>query len=339
MEKVTLMMKEAKRLELFQKAVVGEITVCKAAKLLDISERQAYRLKRFFKLKGVKGLIDGNRGRVSERRLGADIISTVIDLSKNKYKGFNDHHFTEKLEEVEDIQISREAVRQILRKAGIGSLKKKRRSKHRTHRERKPQSGIIVQIDGGIHDWLEGRGPKLTMIGAIDDAASQIPYACFVPCETSEAYMKLFMGMAKTKGLPHSAYADRHGVFQVERHEPTMAEQLNGKPDKTQAGRALDELGITLIHARSPQAKGRAERLWGTFQDRLISELRLADAKTIDDADVVLNRFLPEHDRKFGVKPIDCKSAWRDAAGIDMDKHLCFKEALINSPTRHSRAA
>jgi len=326
---MTLTMKELKRVEVVQKTVSQEITVMEAAELLGISERQAYRLKGSFKLKGVKGLIHGNRGKVSPRRLDHEISEKIVKLAKGEYEGYNDSFFTERLGEEEGIRISREKVRQILRKQGIGPKRKRRRPKHRTRRERKPQSGMMLQTDGSRHDWLQGRGEYLTLIGAIDDATNEVPYALFAPYETTEGYMRMLIEIAQEKGLPLSLYADRHSIFQVERHTPTLAEQLNGKPNKTQLGRALDELGITLIPANSPQAKGRIERLWGTFQDRLVSELKRFNAKTIDEANAVLLKFLPDYNRKFTVEPFDKKSAWRKIDGIDLNKYFCMKYSRV----------
>ena len=157
---------------------------------------------------------------------------------------------------------------------------------------------MMLQVDGSPHDWLEGRGPELTLVGAIDDATSQVPGALFVEAETSWAYLKLFLGAFKKKGLPQSVYSDRHKIFFTDR-EPTIEEQLKAKRPRTQVGRALEELGITLIPAGSPQAKGRIERLWGTFQDRLVSELRLEGAKSKAEAQAVLDRYLPRHNRRF----------------------------------------
>ena len=326
---MTLTMKELKRVEVIQKAVSKEITVLEARELLGVSERQVYRFKSSFKLKGMKGLIHGNRGKVSPRRLDHEISEKVVKLAKGEYEGYNDSFFTEKLREAEGIQISREKVRQILRKQGIGPKRKRRHPRHRTRRERRLEAGMMLQTDGSRHDWLQGRGEELTLIGAIDDATNEVPYALFAPYETTEGYMRMFLEIAQEKGLPLSLYADRHSIFQVERHTPTIAEQLNGKPDKTQLGRALDELGITLIPANSPQAKGRIERLWGTFQDRLVSELKRFNAKTIDEANAVLLKFLPDYNRKFMVVPADMKSAWRTIDNIDLHKYFCMKYSRV----------
>lgn len=199
MEKVTLKMEEVKRLEVIQKAISCEVTALNAAEILGISERQVYRLKSSFKMKGIKGLIHGNRGKISEKRLDPLVSAKILQLARGKYKGFNDHHFTEKLEEVEGVDLSREKVRQTLREAGIRPFRKKRQPKHRTRRERKPQTGMMLQTDGSTHAWLEERGPKLTLTGAIDDANGEVPYALFTPSETTEGYMKMFMGIAESR--------------------------------------------------------------------------------------------------------------------------------------------
>ena len=182
----------------------------------------------------------------------------------------------------------------------------------------------MLQLDGSPHDWLEGRGPPLTLIGAIDDATSKVPGAFFEEQETTYGYLKLFSGIFKKKGLPHSAYADRHSIFWTDR-EPTIEEQLSGRSPRTQVGRALEELGITLIPAGSPQAKGRIERLWGTFQDRLVSELRLAGAKNKAEAQAVLERFLPRHNRQFAKPALKAQPAWRQVDPKRLEQSLCFK--------------
>jgi len=182
----------------------------------------------------------------------------------------------------------------------------------------------MVEIDGSPHDWLEGRGPYLCLVGAIDDATSMVPAAFFEEQETSWAYLRLFLEMGKTEGLALSAYADRHSIFWTER-EPTVGEQLAGKRPRTQVGRALEELAITLIPAGSPQAKGRIERLWGTFQDRLVSELRLAGAKTKEEAQAVLEKFLPHYNRRFSKPALKAQPAWRKVELKRLEQSLCFK--------------
>jgi hypothetical protein len=203
----------------------------------------------------------------------------------------------------------------------------KRRPKHRTRRERKTQEGMMLLTDGSLHDWLEGRGDKLTFISLEDDATNFVPpTAFFDDFETTFGYLKLFYDTFSRYGLPVSIYADRHMIFQTYR-EPTLEEQLEHKKPETQVGRALRELGITLIPAGSPQAKGRIERLWGTFQDRLVSELRLANAKTKEEANEVVKKFIPNHNKRFTKKPANPVKAWRPIPkGLDLKQVLCIKE-------------
>ena len=183
---------------------------------------------------------------------------------------------------------------------------------------------MMLQLDASPHDWLEGRGPRLTLVGAIDDATSKVPMAFFEETETSWAYFHLFDETFKKEGLPHSVYSDRHSIFWTDR-EPTLAEQLQGKRPTTEVGRALEELGITLIPAGSPQAKGRIERLWGTLQDRLVSELRLAGAKTRAQAQAVLERYLPKFNRTFSIAARKAQPAWRKVRPQQLHNALCFK--------------
>jgi hypothetical protein len=183
---------------------------------------------------------------------------------------------------------------------------------------------MMLQVDGSPHDWLQGRGPRFCLIGAIDDATGKVSGAFFSQAESSWGYLRLFSDIFKRHGLPHSIYSDRHSVFWTDR-QPTIDEQLTNKRPFTEVGRALDQLGIVLILAGSPQAKGRIERLWGTFQDRLVSELRLAKAKTVEQAQAVLDRYLSEHNRKFS-KPARAQPAWRKATTQQIEQALCFKE-------------
>ena len=184
---------------------------------------------------------------------------------------------------------------------------------------------MMLQVDGSPHDWLEGRGPSLCLIGAIDDATGKVVGALFVEAESSWAYFRLFSEIFKKHGLPQSVYADRHSIFWTDR-EPTIEEQLKNQRPTTEVGRGLEELGVTLIPAGSPQAKGRIERLWGTFQDRLVSELRRAGAKNQSQAQVVLERHLPEHNHKFSKPPAQSEPAWRKASSTQIEKALCFKQ-------------
>jgi hypothetical protein len=184
---------------------------------------------------------------------------------------------------------------------------------------------MMLQVDGSSHDWLQGRGPRLCLIGAIDDATGKVMGAFFEEAESSWVYFKLFSQIFKQHGLPQSIYSDCHSVFWTDR-EPTLEEQLINKRPSTEVGRGLEELGVTLILAGSPQAKGRIERLWGTFQDRLVSELRMARAKTKEQAQTVLERYLPVHNRRFSKPAANAVAAWRKVSSPQIEQALCFKE-------------
>ena len=320
----TLTMKDEKRLDVIQRVYRSELTVSQAALVLGLSERQCYRVKARVGKAGAKGVVHGNRGRSSKRKTQERMVRRILELARGKYKGFNDHHLTEKLEEQEKIKLSREKVRRILRADGIASPKKRRGIKHRSRRERRASEGMMLQVDGSPHDWLQGRGPRLCLIGAIDDATSKVKDGFFAQAESSWSYFMLFSDIFREHGLPQSIYTDCHSVFWTDR-EPTLEEQLINKKPTTEVGRGLEELGVTLILAHSPQAKGRVERLWNTFQDRLVSELRLAKAKTLEQAQAVLDRYLPEHNRKFS-KPAKGEPAWRTVSSLQIERALCFKQ-------------
>src|SRR5574341_276884 len=321
----TLTMKDEKRLTIIQRVFRGEVTVVQAALVLGISERQCYRIKARVKKGGAKGLVHGNRGRPSKRKIKEKTVKRIVELAQGKYKDFNDHHLTDKLEAEEKIELSREKVRRILRAHGILSPNKRGGIKHRSRRERRAAEGMMLQVDGSPHDWLQGRGPRLCLIGAIDDATGKVVGAFFQQAESSWGYFTLFASIFRQHGLPQSIYSDRHSVFWTDR-EPTVEEQLSNKRPTTEVGRGLEELGVSLILAGSPQAKGRIERLWGTFQDRLVSELRLAGAKTKEQAQAVLDRILPDHNRKFAKPAARSEPAWRKASPTQIEQALCFKQ-------------
>ena len=187
---------------------------------------------------------------------------------------------------------------------------------------------MLLQIDGSRHDWLEGRGPRLTLIGAVDDATGTVPFALFREQEDAHGYLLMLKEIIDRRGVPMALYSDRHSIFQRSpRESESRDEQLRGRREPTQFARALEELGITLIMAHTPQAKGRVERAWDTFQDRLVSEMRLAGASTsIEEANRMLGDFLPRYDRQFGVAPAQREPAYRPLPpGVSLDAVLCFK--------------
>jgi transposase len=327
MEKVTLNEKEQKRLVVLNKVEKEEMSTIEAAEMLELSWRHIKRLRAAYRQNGAAALAHGNRGRKPFNALEKVLKEQVLDLARVKYPGFNQLHFTEKLNECEGINVSRSSVRRILLADGLNSPRRRKAPKHRSRRPRYPQEGMMLQIDGSEHDWLEGRGPYLTLIGAIDDAVGTVPWAIFRYTEDSTGYFMLFKEIVKRKGIPLSVYHDRHSIFEVSPDKrPSIEEQLAGKTCQTQFGRLMLELGITSISALSPQAKGRIERLWGTFQDRLNSELRLAKAKTLEDAQQILMTFLKRFNSHFAVIPSKEGTAYRQPeAGFKPETIFCFK--------------
>lgn len=246
-------------------------------------------------------------------------------MYKTKYRGFNITHLTEFLVNEEGIEISRESVRQILLENG-SYTRWKRYPKHRLWREPSLREGQMLQFDTSDHDWLEGRGPRLYLIGGIDDATSSCVGARFALTDSCIQNMAVLRHIFEAKGIPLSLYCDNDSNFKTTRHE-SIHYKLKGQYQPTQIERALKELGVEIIYASSPQAKGRIERLWGTFQDRLCSELRLYNISTVEGANEYLEGFIPKHNLKFAHPPKEEGSAYRKIpSGLDLNNILCIKE-------------
>lgn len=325
--------REWKRLDAVERVTKGTLTVAVAAQILGVSERQLFNIRQRVGEEGAKGVIHGLTGRQPPNRLDEKLREKIVNLARGKYVGFNDTHFSEKLA-AESIHASRATVQRILRKAGVEAVCQRRPTKHRKRRDRKPQEGLMLLWDGSRHAWLEDRGPLLCLMGAIDDATGKLmPGAHFVEQECAAGYLKVLLSIASELGLPWSVYMDQHGSLKRNDGYWTLEEELRGEQDPTQVGRALKALDIERIYALSPQAKGRVERLWGTLQDRLVSELRLANAKTQEEANAVLERHIPEHNGRFAVPPKDTTPAWRPVRyGVKLER-VCsfFYEAPVNN--------
>ncbi|MDP2952651.1 MAG: ISNCY family transposase [Chloroflexota bacterium] len=319
--------KEQARLQALNRVLEGKVKVREVAFTMGVSERHGWRLLASYRAEGAAGLAHGNRGRAPARKTPLEVENEVVELAEGRYRGFNHCHLTDMLAEQEDLPMSRSTVRRILKRHGLASPRRRRAPRHRSRRERYPQEGMLLQIDGSHHDWLEGRGPRLVLISAVDDATGAVPFALFREQEDAPGYFLLLKEIIKRKGIPWSLYSDNHAVFRTNPKAPlSIEEQLAREEDLTQFGRALRELGIEAIFAMSPQAKGRIERLFGTFQDRLVSELRLAGAKTREEANQVLWRFLPRFNQRFGVPPLQPESAYRARpVGLDLDHILCSR--------------
>jgi transposase len=320
---ITMTSRAQRRAWVLTRVLQRELTMTEAARMVGLSERQLWRLRSAFERDGPAGLVHGNRGRPSGRRLEASLAERVVELRRMTYVGVNDSHLVELLAEREGITISRPSLQRILRAAGLASPRRRRPPRHRSRRERMAAEGLLLQLDGSRHDWLEGRGPWLTLVGAIDDATGMVPAASFREQEDAAAYLGILALTVARHGLPGAVYHDRHSAF-----APTSprATEPGAPPGLSQVGRALVELGIGSIVARSAQGKGRIERLWGTFQDRLVVELRLAGVADRAAANELLAWFLPRFNARFAVPPADPVPAWRPVpADVRPERCLVFK--------------
>ena len=329
-ETCTLSQKELQRVTVISRCVGGNLTCARAAELLDLSLRHIKRLKSRYRQGGAAALAHVSRGRPSHRRLPQRVRDGILHLARTRYAGFNDQHFCEKLIEQEGFSLSRETLRRLLRSQGLGPPRKRRPPTHRQRRLRVACEGELVQLDGSPHDWLQGRGPRLTVLGMQDDASGKILAAQFFPAETAEGYFRLLQSVLHRFGVPTAFYGDRSSVFVRNDDHWTVEEELSGRRQPTQFGRAMAQLGITFITAQSPQAKGRVERLWGLLQDRLTSELRLAQAHDIGSANAVLRTFIADYNRRFARTPREAAPAWRPAPN-DLQRICAFRHERIVS--------
>jgi len=303
--------KELPRAGLLTAAVARRISNGEGAAALHITARQFQRLKQRFRETGAVGLRHQGRGRPSPRRLPASVAAQVQALLRDRYAGFNDTHFTEKLREEHGLAISRESVRRLRRALGLPAVHRRRPPKHRSRRPREAAAGQLLQLDGSPCDWLEARGPRMTLLGAIDDATSQVVALHFRPTEDLHGYATLLHQVFTTVGLPVALYGDGINILVRNDRHWTVDEELAGTQAPTHLGRVLQELGIGYVQARSPQAKGRVERLWGTLQDRLVSELRLRAVATRAAANAFLPEFLADFNRRFARAAAAPLPVWR----------------------------
>src|SRR6202451_2006447 len=239
-ETFALSQKELQRVSVISSCVKGSLTCARAAALLDLTPRHVKRLKVRLRMGGEAALAHVNRGRPSPRRLPRRVRQSVIRLARSTYAGFNDHHLCEKLCEVEGFSLSRETLRRLLREAGLGSPRKRRAPAHRQRRLRSAREGELVQLDGSPHDWLEGRGPRLTALGLQDDATGKILAAQFFPSESAAGYLALLRQLLRHRGIPLAFYGDHSGIFVRNDDFWSVQEQLAGKRQPTQFGRALE---------------------------------------------------------------------------------------------------
>jgi len=313
---IMLRQKELKRLHVIHKVLEGTLTQRQGAGLISLSERQIRRIVTRIREEGDEGIRHRSRGKPSKRKL--PFKERIVKLYRKHYGDFGPTLFTEKLAEREAITVSRETVRTWLIEAGAWKIHRRQKA-HRQWRERKEHCGEMLQMDGSHHDWFEGRGPKCVLMAYIDDATGRV-YGRFYEYEGTIPAMDSFGRYLSQYGLPMSVYLDKHTTYK----SWVRRDDFQEKEPISQFGRALSELGVRKLHAHSPQAKGRIERLFQTFQDRLVKEMRLAGVSSIEEANEFLISYLPAYNGRFSVTPKKEENLHRPVS-VDLDTVLCIK--------------
>ena len=309
-----LKQEEIKRATLIESCIKGQCTVKQVATALGLSERRVKQIKKEVKENGVKSIQHGNRGRKPKNTISDETRKRILELrSSYEYEISNFKHFQELLKERENIDISYSALYNILHNAGIKSPKKHRKTKLHHRRKRKECEGMMLQADGTPFDWF-GNGERYSLHGFVDDATGKITGLYMCKNECLLGYLEVLRQTLENYGIPISLYPDKYSVFfppkKVNDHI-TIEEQLNGRAKGiTQFGRIVEELGIDMFPANSPQAKGRIERLWETLQSRLVTEFRIHNIRTIEDANSFLVQYIQEYNSKFAVEASSKKSVF-----------------------------
>jgi len=322
-DRVIMSVKELRRVHVLRQTMEKKLTQVTAGTLLGLTPRHIRRLLARVKQAGDQGLAHRGRGTPSNRRIPEKVKAQALKLCEKPYGDFGPTLAAEKLTERHGITVSAETVRGWLLATGVTHFQRRKRP-HRSWRERKAHVGALLQLDGSHHDWFEGRGPRCVLMAYIDDASSRV-YARFYAYEGTIPAMDSFTRYVMQYGVPLAIYADKHTTYQSP-VPPTVDEQLAGVTPTSQFGRALGELGVELIPAHSPQAKGRVERLFKTFQDRVIKEMRLADVSTLEAANQFLKGYLSIYNQRFTVQPTQVADLHRPRpTSRDLDRSLCIK--------------
>ncbi len=319
---------EIKKYTVIQDSLEGKLSVKEAAAALNLSKRQVIRLRNGVREKEPHAIVHQNQGRPPAHTIPEDLRRNIISLKlSDLYQNANFKHFQELIEKHEGIKVSYSTLYGILTQANIQSPKKRRRFKPHRRRKRKLQEGLLLQMDASPFPWLGGKA-MYSLHGSIDDATGKITGLYLTKHECLHGYFEVIHQTLIHFGIPISLYCDRHAIFlSTHSGKLTVEDQLQGKVcNDTQFGRAMKELGVTIIPARSPQAKGRVERLWETLQSRLPVELKIAGVKTIEEANEFLKTYLFEFNSLFAVEPEKTESAFRLLENIDLAAILCVKQ-------------
>jgi len=309
---------DRKRLYIIKQVIEGKISQRKAGEILTVTDRQIRRMVRRVEREGDAGILHRRRGQASNNKIGTKLKEKVIRFCRNRYEGFGPTLVSEKLLEEKKITISDETVRRWLIEVGL-PYKRRRDRPHRQWRQRKECFGEMIQMDGSHHDWLEGRGSKLVLMGIIDDATNHV-YGRFYDYEGTIPALDVMKMYVEKFGIPCSIYLDRHTTYKSTQ-KLSIDEELKGKRlSKSQFERAAEELGIRVIHANSAPAKGRVERLFRTLQDRLVKEMSLKKIATKEAANEFLSQYLEVHNQRYAraaAKPNNIHRAVGRALNLD----------------------
>lgn len=332
---VTLDQRDELRAKVLQELDKGAYDIDQAAQLLQVTPRQAWRLLAAYRQDGVRSVPHGNRGRPPKHALSPTVTAAALELLRCELKGCNNQHAAELLLD-RGVSISASTVRRLRLTDGLDLPRTRRSRKHRTRRERKSQPGMMLQLDGSLHHWLGAGLAQFALVAAIDDATGEV-FGRFKPHEDLMGYLALLKDIIRRKGMPLSVYSDRHTIFRSPKADRlTIDEQLAGVKPRSQFGRACDQLGITMITAHSPQAKGRVENLFGTLQDRLVQELQIASIKDMAQAQRFLPGFLKRYNKRFNKPALNPESAYRPPAASELlTQALCmrFERVVANDHT------
>ena len=335
-EVVTMARWELDRLHVIRKVLERRLSWSQAAQLLGLKRRQVGRLCARVRQEGDRGIVHKLRGRPGNRRLPAELLEKALSaLHDPLWEGFWPRFGGEKLDELHGIELGAETVRKLMISTGLW-LPRRERALHRKWRPRRPCVGMLVQLDGSHHDWFEGRGPKCVLLLFIDDATSQIMYAELVDSEDTLNVMRATQAYIERYGRPGEVYVDRDSIFKTNRQANVEEDLREGQP-ATQYKRALDELGIELIWAYSPQAKGRVERSFRTHQRRLVLELRLLGISTFKEANEYLwGTYIPAHNARYAVQPEISTDAHRpvpEGQNLAAILAICEERTVFNDLT------
>jgi hypothetical protein len=331
MRTLTLSNKHLRKAEILTQLVSGKISTLEAAQLLGVTTRQVRRLRHRFTTEDLSAPVHGNTGRVPVNATERALIERlrVVAGTGSIYHDFNVSHLSELLARDQEIHLARSTLSRLLIRHGIRASRTPRSELKRKRRERRSQEGAMLQIDGSPHDWLEGRAPRMALVGAIDDATGKIIYSSFRPTEDQAGYLVMLRTIAQEKGLPQAIYHDRHTILRSPK-EPTLEEELSGKLPQSQVQRVMQELGISSIAALSAQGKGRVERLRRTLQDRLSKEMRLAAITSLEEANDFLPGFISGYNARFAVEAREVVSAWRGApTDFDFDYYFATRTERV----------